>query len=171
MRRARSSNKHHQETPKATSSYSSLPPPNISPREPFSTPLQHWPQLQIAAHLQLGTHHQGYRIASANSVQLPQRFNPDCNPPTGIYHPSHSYYAPNPFPYCGACLAWFLVQTKVRDVGCPGHGRRPTRVECPQDRTQWRCSLCHSCTQQIRPERTGTLLVCLVEERSDCSIQ
>jgi hypothetical protein len=110
--RACHSNK-HQETPKATSSCLSPPPPNTYPREQSSTPLQHWLQLQIAEHLQLGMLGLSCPIASANSVQLPQRLDPDCNPPTNIYHSPHPYYTSNPFPYCGTCLAWLLVQTKV----------------------------------------------------------
>lgn len=46
-----------QETHKATSSCSNLPPPNTSLQGLFSTQLLHWRQLQIAARLQLGTYH------------------------------------------------------------------------------------------------------------------
>lgn len=42
------------ETPRATSSCSSLPHPNTSPQEPSSTPLPHWRRLRTAGLLRLG---------------------------------------------------------------------------------------------------------------------
>jgi hypothetical protein len=158
---------------RATLSYSNPKPPNTYLPGLYLIPSQHWLLRRIVGLLRSGIHllpHTRSTMFTDQYLQISKWIHTNCYASTLIHNPPHFDDTQSPISYCGTGLAWIVIEAKVGDVGCSNIRWRPAGVERAQSSTWCRYTMRYPHSQPERAERTWPVLVCVVEERTNCPI-